>query len=107
MSRSSCLTLLRIKRTRSSHVSQQSDREGAGKPDTVTDAAGNKWAHTYDLRGREVQTNDPDKGVAKTTYNDLDQITSTEDARGKKIFIGYDAFGRKTRNAKTRQPGRS
>jgi RHS repeat-associated protein len=68
----------------------------AGKLKTVTDAAGNTWTHTYDLRGREYQTDDPDKGTTKTTFNDLDQVTSTEDARGKKIFYVYDPIGRKT-----------
>ncbi|GAA4495101.1 hypothetical protein GCM10023191_035310 [Actinoallomurus oryzae] len=68
----------------------------AGKLKTLTDAAGNTWTHTYDLRGREYQTDDPDKGTSKTTFNDLDQVTSTEDARGKKLFYVYDPIGRKT-----------
>ncbi|GAB2819429.1 RHS repeat-associated core domain-containing protein [Actinoallomurus bryophytorum] len=68
----------------------------AGKPATVTDAAGNKWTHTYDLRGREIRTDDPDKGTTTTSYDDLDQATSTQDARGKKLFFTYDSIGRKT-----------
>jgi len=68
----------------------------AGKPATATDAAGDKWTHTYDLRGREIQTDDPDKGTTTTSYDDLDQVTSTQDARGKKLFFTYDPIGRKT-----------
>ncbi len=68
----------------------------AGKPATLTDAAGNIWTHTYDLRGRETRTDDPDKGTTTTAYNDLDQVTSTTDARGKKLFSAYDPIGRKT-----------
>ena len=68
----------------------------AGKLKTLTDAEGNTWTHSYDLRGREYQTSDPDKGTTKTTFNDLDQITSTEDGRGKKLFYVYDPIGRKT-----------
>ncbi|GLY87485.1 hypothetical protein Airi02_054140 [Actinoallomurus iriomotensis] len=77
----------------------------AGKPATVTDAAGNIWTHTYDLRGREIQTSDPDKGTSKTAFDDLDRVTSTEDARGKKIFFGYDALGRKTDERKDSPTG--
>lgn len=68
----------------------------AGKPATTVDAAGNTWTHSYDLRGREIKTDDPDKGVSRTSYNDLDQVVSTEDARGKKLFYDYDPLGRKT-----------
>lgn len=68
----------------------------AGKLATVTDAAGNTWRHTYDLRGREIQVDDPDKGTTKTTYDDLDRVTSTTDARGRKIFHSYDPLGRRT-----------
>jgi RHS repeat-associated protein len=68
----------------------------ADKLATVRDAAGNTWTHSYDLRGREIQVDDPDKGTTKTTYDDLDRVTSTTDARGKKIFTSYDALGRRT-----------
>jgi RHS repeat-associated protein len=77
----------------------------AGKPATVVDAAGNTWTHTYDLRGREIQTDDPDKGLTKTSYDDLDRVTSTEDARGQKIFFSYDPIGRKTEERKDSATG--
>ncbi|MFG1710332.1 RHS repeat domain-containing protein [Nonomuraea sp. M3C6] len=68
----------------------------ADRLSTVTDPAGNVWRHHYDLRGREIKTEDPDKGVTTTTYNDADEIVTTTDARGKTLWYGYDALGRKT-----------
>ncbi|MFC4010826.1 RHS repeat domain-containing protein [Nonomuraea purpurea] len=68
----------------------------AGRLFTVTDPAGNVWKHHYDLRGREIKTEDPDKGVTTTTYNDADEIVTTTDGRGKTLWYGYDALGRKT-----------
>ncbi|MFD2354105.1 hypothetical protein ACFSTC_39710 [Nonomuraea ferruginea] len=54
------------------------------------------WRHHYDLRGREIRTEDPDKGVTTTTYNDADEVVTTTDARGRTLWHGYDALGRKT-----------
>ncbi|MEO3868847.1 RHS repeat-associated core domain-containing protein [Nonomuraea sp. B12E4] len=70
--------------------------DAAGRLSTVTDPAGNVWRHHYDLRGREIETEDPDKGVTKTTYNDADEVVTTTDARGKTLWYGYDKLGRKT-----------
>jgi RHS repeat-associated protein len=77
----------------------------AGQLHIVTDAAGNKWTHTYDLRGREIQTDDPDKGTTTTGYDDLDQVTSITDARGQKLFYAYDPIGRKTEERKDSPTG--
>ncbi|GLX99506.1 polymorphic toxin-type HINT domain-containing protein [Herbidospora sp. NBRC 101105] len=68
----------------------------AGQLAAVTDAAGNEWKYTYDLRGRKTKDEDPDKGTTTSTYNDLDQLTSTTDARGTTLTYTYDALGRKT-----------
>ncbi|MCF6472822.1 RHS repeat-associated core domain-containing protein [Nonomuraea sp. MG754425] len=68
----------------------------AGRLSTVTDPAGNVWRHHYDFRGREIKTEDPDKGVTTTTYNDADEVVTTTDARGRTLWYGYDALGRKT-----------
>ncbi|MBF8189726.1 type IV secretion protein Rhs [Nonomuraea sp. K274] len=67
----------------------------AGRLSTVTDPAGNVWRHHYDLRGREIKTEDPDKGVTTMTYNDADEVVTTTDARGKTLWYGYDELGRK------------
>ncbi|WP_326636620.1 type IV secretion protein Rhs [Nonomuraea fuscirosea] len=68
----------------------------AGRLSTVTDPAGNVWKHHYDFRGREIKTEDPDKGVTTMTYNDADELVSTTDSRGKTLWYVYDALGRKT-----------
>ncbi|MFC7587112.1 RHS repeat domain-containing protein [Nonomuraea antimicrobica] len=68
----------------------------AGRLSTVTDHVGNVWRHHYDLRGREIKTEDPDKGVTTMTYNDADELVSTTDSRGKTLYYGYDQLGRKT-----------
>ncbi|MBN6055985.1 type IV secretion protein Rhs [Nonomuraea sp. RK-328] len=67
----------------------------AGRLSTVTDPAGNVWRHHYDLRGREIKTEDPDKGVTTMTYNDADELVSTTDSRGKTLYYVYDELGRK------------
>jgi RHS repeat-associated protein len=63
---------------------------------TVTDPAGNVWRHHYDLRGREIQVDDPDKGTATMTYDDEDLLLSTTDSRGRTITRTYDPLGRPT-----------
>ncbi|WP_052423791.1 RHS repeat domain-containing protein [Nonomuraea candida] len=68
----------------------------AGRLSTVTDPAGNVWRHHYDFRGREIRTEDPDKGVTTMTYNDADELVSTTDSRGRTLWYGYDTLGRKT-----------
>ncbi|MEU0567861.1 RHS repeat-associated core domain-containing protein [Nonomuraea sp. NPDC005983] len=67
----------------------------AGRLASVTDPAGNVWRHAYDMRGREIRTEDPDKGVTTFTYNDADEMLTSTDARGKTLAYVYDALGRK------------
>ncbi|NUW39836.1 RHS repeat-associated core domain-containing protein [Nonomuraea rhodomycinica] len=69
--------------------------DAAGRLATVTDPAGNVWRHHYDLRGREIKTEDPDKGVTTFTYNDADELLTSTDARGKTLAYVYDELGRK------------
>jgi len=68
----------------------------AGRLTGMTDAAGNHWAYTYDLRGRQVSASDPDAGTTTTSYDDADQVLATTDARGKTLAYTYDALGRRT-----------
>ena len=63
---------------------------------SVTDAAGNAWKSSYDLRGRKVTDVDPDKGTTTYTYDNADQALTTTDARGTTLAYTYDALGRKT-----------
>lgn len=68
----------------------------AGQLATVTDPAGNVWRNTYDIRGRRIKVEEPDRGTTTFTYNELDQVTSSTDAKGNKLFMAYDLIGRPT-----------
>ncbi|GIG88595.1 RHS repeat-associated core domain-containing protein [Plantactinospora endophytica] len=67
-----------------------------GQLTSVTDAMGNVWRYGYDLRGRKVEEQDPDKGTTRYTYDDADQVLTTTDARGVTLAYAYDPLGRKT-----------
>ncbi len=68
----------------------------SGELEKVVDAAGNTWTNTYDLRGRRIGSNDPDRGESSSVYDDAGQLTSTTDARRKTVRYEYDVLGRKT-----------
>lgn len=62
----------------------------------VTDPAGNRWSYDYDLRGRQTDTHDPDKGDSTTTYDAVGNVKTSTDARGETLAYTYDALNRKT-----------
>lgn len=69
-----------------------------GSLDTVTGPDNAVWRHSYDLRGRETQTTDPDKGTTNLTYDDADQpltATVTKDGKSRTLISDYDVLGRK------------
>ncbi|WP_204293146.1 polymorphic toxin-type HINT domain-containing protein [Micromonospora gifhornensis] len=66
-----------------------------GQAESITDTAGNKWKYTYDLRGRQTTTEDPDRGTTTFTYDNAGRIETTTDARQKKIAYLYDPLNRK------------
>ncbi|MFI5729463.1 RHS repeat domain-containing protein [Kribbella sp. NPDC051587] len=68
----------------------------AGGLKSVTDPAGNVWSYKYDVQGRKIEENDPDKGISKYEYDAADQLVSTTDSRGVKLYTSYDDNGRKT-----------
>ncbi len=69
----------------------------AGQQTSMTDATGkNTWTSTYDLRGRKVQTVDPDAGTSSTTYDTDSRTATTTDGRGQILSYSYDLLGRKT-----------
>ncbi|USX53762.1 RHS repeat-associated core domain-containing protein [Lentzea sp. HUAS12] len=68
-----------------------------GQLETVVDPAGSTWRFGYDLRGRKVTEDNPDRGVTSATYDDAGQMTTSTDARGVTLTYGYDALGRRTK----------
>ncbi len=48
----------------------------------------------YDSRGRRVRTSDPDRGAQVTTWDAMDRVATTVDARGAILAYAYDAAGR-------------
>ncbi|WBB78833.1 transcriptional regulator [Micromonospora sp. WMMD882] len=61
----------------------------------VTDPAGQVWAYTYDLLGRQTKAVDPDKGTIETTYTQYGEVETTKDGRGVTLAYTYDPLGRK------------
>jgi RHS repeat-associated protein len=61
---------------------------------SATDAAGNVWAWSFDLRGRLAASTDPDRGATSFTYDDAAQLLSTTDARPVTLSYVYDNVGR-------------
>ncbi|MEH1129788.1 RHS repeat-associated core domain-containing protein [Micromonospora sp. CPCC 206061] len=78
------------------HVETSYTYDRKGQLSRVTDAAGNHWDFGYDLRGRQVEASDPDKGTTISGFDNADRLTSTTDSRGVKLVYQYDAMGRKT-----------
>ena len=68
----------------------------AGDLEQIIDPAGNTWRYHYDLRGRQIGSEDPDKGTSTMAYDNADQLTSTTDARNITLSHTYDSLGRKT-----------
>jgi RHS repeat-associated protein len=62
---------------------------------TVTDDKGNKTVHTYDVRGRQVQLDDPDTGHTTDSYYGTGDLHSqNHQATGHTTTFGYDDLGR-------------
>jgi RHS repeat-associated protein len=67
-----------------------------GQQTKVADADGNEWTSVYDVKGRLDYGKDPDKGTTDYGYNDFNELETTTDARGERLWYRYDALGRKT-----------
>ncbi|MFI7578246.1 RHS repeat-associated core domain-containing protein [Micromonospora sp. NPDC049497] len=71
-----------------------------GQLKSVTDVTGvNVWSYTYDLRGRQTQAADPDKGTTNTTYDAAGNVETTTSPLGTgtaTLAYTYDELGRKT-----------
>ncbi|MFI6823944.1 polymorphic toxin-type HINT domain-containing protein [Micromonospora sp. NPDC050187] len=62
----------------------------------VADASGNTWSYEYDIRGRQIRVDDPDKGETEFTYNTLGDVETVTDSRGLTRAFTYDDLGRPT-----------
>lgn len=68
----------------------------SGRLARLTDPSGrNFWTYSYDLRGRQTVTTDPDKGQTNTHYGVDGRVDTVTDARGT-LATTYDELGRKT-----------
>ncbi|UUU44375.1 polymorphic toxin-type HINT domain-containing protein [Streptomyces sp. NBC_00162] len=68
-----------------------------GKLGKLTDTSGrNSWTYTYDLRGRQTEVTDPDKGKSTTVYGTDGRVQTISDARSVTLATTYDELGRKT-----------
>ncbi|MEU9012759.1 polymorphic toxin-type HINT domain-containing protein [Streptomyces sp. NPDC048479] len=71
--------------------------DAAGNLNKVTDTSGrNAWTYTYDLRGRKIQSTDPDAGTTITGYGTDGRVQTSTDARGVTLATTYDVLGRTT-----------
>ncbi|MFD9359778.1 polymorphic toxin-type HINT domain-containing protein [Streptomyces sp. NPDC060031] len=69
----------------------------AGQLAKVSDTSGrNSWTFGYDLRGRQTESDDPDKGKSTTAYGTDGRPQSSTDARGITLATTYDELGRPT-----------
>ena len=73
------------------------DYDQAGQLSKLTDSSSrNSWTYSYDLRGRQISTTDPDKGTTTTVYGSDGRVQSMTDAHSKTLATTYDELGRKT-----------
>ena len=66
------------------------------KTTKVVDQVGNEWTYTFDIRGRPIESRDPDRGLTRNEYNDYNELIKNIDARGQTLVTTYDQLGRKT-----------
>ncbi|WP_405056243.1 RHS repeat-associated core domain-containing protein [Kribbella sp. NBC_01505] len=63
---------------------------------TRMDGAGGTWTNKYDLRGRKIESTDPDSGKSVSTYDEGDRLVSTTDSTNNTLVTTYDSLDRKT-----------
>ncbi|MEV0272771.1 polymorphic toxin-type HINT domain-containing protein [Hamadaea sp. NPDC050747] len=77
----------------------------------IWDSANNKWTYKYDVRGRLIESTDPDKGKSRVSYNDANDVVYSEgniDPQtdvGQKTYYEYDDLGRVIRTRKDSETG--
>ncbi|GAB3933071.1 RHS repeat-associated core domain-containing protein [Kribbella albertanoniae] len=60
------------------------------------DGASGVWTNKYDLRGRKIESTDPDSGKSTSTYDEGDRLVSTTDSTSNTLVTTYDSLDRKT-----------
>ena len=68
----------------------------------VTGADGNRVSMVYDLAGRRVLMDDPDKGVWQYAWNGLGEMLRQLDGQRQSMDFEYDSLGRVTRRLELR-----
>ncbi|MFC9690824.1 RHS repeat-associated core domain-containing protein [Kribbella sp. NPDC056951] len=63
---------------------------------TRMDGSGGVWTSKYDLRGRKIESTDPDSGTTTSTYDEGDRLISSTDSANKTLITTYDVLDRKT-----------
>ncbi len=77
------------------HTTTKYSYDHADRLSTITDTTTkNVWSFAYDLRGRQTSAVDPDKGQTTSTYDAMDRLLTTTDARGKRLVHKRDRLGR-------------
>ncbi len=72
------------------------DYDALGNLKKVSGADGVTVAMSYDIAGRKISMNDPDKGYWRYAYNPLGEMIRQLDARQQAVDFTYDALGRIT-----------
>ncbi|BCJ58283.1 hypothetical protein Jiend_17050 [Micromonospora endophytica] len=88
------------------YVSTWYTYDGKGQLTKFADSDGNEWTYKYDVKGRQYEAVDPDRGKSTNGYNEYDELVSTTDALGNKLWRGYDALGRQTELREGSETGR-
>ncbi len=65
-----------------------------GKLIKLTDPSDNVWTWTYDQRGLQVASSDPDSGSSSKKYNDRGELTSVQNGNKKTVAYVYDNLSR-------------
>ena len=70
--------------------------DAVGNLKKITGADGEVVTMTYDLAGRKVSLNDPDKGLWRYAYNALGEMSRQLDSKDQAVDFSYDSLGRIT-----------
>ncbi|MEV7281103.1 ricin-type beta-trefoil lectin domain protein [Streptomyces sp. NPDC093111] len=90
------------------YTSTRYEYDADGQPVKATASADptHPWSWTYDHRGNLETTTDPDKGTTRIEYDSYDRPLTTTNARGVKVWTGYDELSRPTQTRETSSAGK-